>query len=187
MPTEDKLLERLDRAVRASRVAETIERTTLELGALLTKDPRARLAWRTVPLNVYGHLPDEIASSWVFVLRANSTSGANGIPTVQRVMSYRGSADLQTWDGRAWEAHCLSSGFDKSIDEMWLSIPTNVWHRPIMNDTDWIVVSFHTAAPETLIEERAADERTPGRVRRVPSCMRGEPRGKLSLVRRNTR
>ena len=43
MPTEDKLLERLDRAVRASRVADTIERTTLELGALLTKDPRAAL------------------------------------------------------------------------------------------------------------------------------------------------
>ena len=45
MPTEDKLLERLDRAVRASRVADTIERTALELGALLTKDPRARLAY----------------------------------------------------------------------------------------------------------------------------------------------
>ena len=89
MPTEDKLLERLDRAVRASRVAETIERTTLELGALLTKDQRARLAWRTVPLNVYGHLPDEIASSWVFVLRANSTSGAERHPnSIQRVMSY---------------------------------------------------------------------------------------------------
>ena len=164
MPTEDKLLERLDRAVRASRVADTIERTTLELGALLTKDPRARLAWRTVPLNAYGHLPDEIASSWGFVLRANSTSGAERHPnSIQRVMSYRGSADLQTWDGRAWESHCLSSGFDKSIDERWLSIPTNVWHRPIMNDTDWIVVSFHTAAPETLIEERAADDENPGK------------------------
>jgi hypothetical protein len=164
MPTEDKLLERLDRAVRASRVADTIERTTLELGALLTKDPRARLAWPTVPLNVYGHLPDEIASSWVFVLRANSISGAERHPnSIQRVMSYRGSADLQTWDGRAWESHCLSSSFDKSIDERWLSIPTNVWHRPIMNDTDWTVVSFHTAAPETLIEERAADDENPGK------------------------
>ena len=164
MPTEDKLLERLDRAVRASRVADTIERTTLGLGALLTKDPRARLAWRTVPLNVYGHLPDEIASSWVFVLRANSTSGAERHPnSIQRVRSYRGSAHLQTWDGRAWESHCLSSGFDKSIDERWLSIPTNVWHRPIMNDTDWIVVPFHPAAPETLIEERAADDENPGK------------------------
>ena len=164
MPTEDKLLERLDRAVRASRVADTIERTAVELGALLTKDPLARLAWRTVPLKMYGHLPDEIASSWVFVLRANSTSGAERHPnSIQRVMSYSGSADLQTWDGRAWESHCLSSGFDKSIDERWLSIPTNVWHRPIMNDTDWIVVSFHTAAPETLIEERAADDENPGK------------------------
>jgi hypothetical protein len=32
-----------------------------------------------------------------------------------------------------------------------------------MNDTDWIVVSFHTAAPETLIEERAADDENPGK------------------------
>jgi hypothetical protein len=80
MPTEDKLLERLDRAVRASRVADTIERTTLELGALLTKDPRARLAWRMVPLNVYGHLPDEIGRAGSLCCELTPPAVPNGIP-----------------------------------------------------------------------------------------------------------
>src|SRR5262249_29011051 len=40
----------------------------------------------------------------------------------------------------------------------WISIPTNVWHPPVINAAaDWAVVSFHTVPAEELIEERPAD------------------------------
>jgi hypothetical protein len=36
-----------------------------------------------------------------------------------------------------------------------ISIPKNVWHRPVIPEgADWLVVSFHTVPPDELIEER---------------------------------
>jgi len=37
----------------------------------------------------------------------------------------------------------------------WISIPPNVWHRPVVGkDADWVVISFHTVPAEELIEEK---------------------------------
>ena len=36
-----------------------------------------------------------------------------------------------------------------------------MWHRPVMGGGDWVVVSFHTAADDALIEERPADDENP--------------------------
>jgi len=76
MPREPQILESLDHAIRAPRVAAFLSSVTAEVRALLDGDATARLAWRTVPLDIYGHLPGGIASSWVFVLRAGCSSGA---------------------------------------------------------------------------------------------------------------
>ncbi len=42
--------------------------------------------------------------------------------------------------------------------ERWISIPTNVWHQGVAPGENWVVVSFHTAARDELIEERPLTE-----------------------------
>ncbi len=81
MNSERSILESLDQAVRAQRASSFLSALTSDVGTVLNRDPAARLAWRTVPLEIYDHLPAGIASSWVFVLRAGCSSGAGAIPT----------------------------------------------------------------------------------------------------------
>jgi len=41
------------------------------------------------------------------------------------------------------------------LEQRWISIPPNVWHRPVVGrDADWAVVSFHTVEAHELIEEK---------------------------------
>ena len=82
-------------------------------------------------------------------------------------MSLRGSADLQIWEDGDWRPNVLVGDPDAPLDRRWLSIPLNVWHKPVMGDTHWTVVSFHTVEAAELIEERPTgkpDE--PGTVQR---------------------
>jgi hypothetical protein len=153
--TEHLTLEALDRAWRAAGVHPIIEAIASRVEERLARDPGASLAWEPVPLATYaGSLPPGIESSWIFVLRAGITSGAERHPNShQRVMSLRGRGDLQTWDDGVWTAHVLESDAARALGERWLSIPVNVWHKPVMGDSNWVVLSFHTASDETLIEE----------------------------------
>jgi hypothetical protein len=163
-PNEQAILDLLEAAIRAPRAAAVLAAATDEVSADLAANPSARLAWRPIPLSTFEGVPDVIASSWVFVLRAGCTTGAERHPnSIQRFMSYRGSADMQTWDGRAWVSNHLSSNPQAPLERRWLSIPTNVWHRPVMDAGDWVVISFHTAADDKLIEERPADVENPDR------------------------
>ena len=162
MHSERDILESLEREIRLPRASSFLSALTAEVSALLKRDPATRLAWRSVPLDVYERLPDGIASSWIFVLRAGCSSGAERHPnSIQRVMSYQGSADMQTWDGQRWASNALRSEEGQPLENRWLSIPTNVWHRPVMEDVDWAVVSFHTASETELIEELPLDDEHP--------------------------
>ena len=162
MNSERDILESLDRQVRLTRAAEFLRAVAAEVGDVLNRDPAARLAWRSVPLEIYDCLPSGVASSWVFVLRAGCSSGAERHPnSIQRVMSYQGWADMRTWDGQRWVSNVLRSDPAQPLENRWLSIPTNVWHRPVMGDSDWTVVSFHTAPDYELIEELPLDDEQP--------------------------
>jgi hypothetical protein len=162
--SERDILESLDREIRTPQAAAFLSALTTEVTAVLKRDPAAHLAWRTVPLSIYGRLPDGIASSWIFVLRAGCSSGAERHPnSIQRVMSYQGSADMRTWNGERWLSHLLRSEPEHSLEDRWLSIRANVWHRPVMGDADWAVVSFHTASEAALIEELPLDDEQPDR------------------------
>jgi hypothetical protein len=172
--SERDIVEALDREIRTPRAAALLSALTAEVGAVLKRDPGARLAWRTVPLDIYDHLPAGIASSWVFVLRAGCSSGAERHPnSIQRVMSYQGWADMRTWDGERWVSHILRSEAEQPPANRWLSIPTNVWHRPVMGDVDWAVVSFHTASDAELIEELPLDDEQPDRGSRAATVYAG--------------
>ena len=174
MNPEQQILESLDQQVRGPRASAFLAALTAEVTAVLKRDPAARLAWRSVPLDTYDCLPDAIASSWVFVLRAGCSSGAERHPnSIQRVMSYRGWADMQTWNGQRWVSNVLRSEAREPLENRWLSIPTNVWHRPVMADVDWAVVSFHTASDTALIEELPLDDEQPDRGTRTATVYAG--------------
>jgi hypothetical protein len=58
---------------------------------------------------------------------------------------------------------CFGEDPDAPLERRWISIPTNVWHRPVIDAAgDWAVVSFHTMPAEELIEDRPDDSREAG-------------------------
>jgi hypothetical protein len=120
------------------------------------------MAWEPIPLSIYGNsLPPPIRSSWVFILRAGATTGAERHPNShQRMMSIQGTGDMQTGGEGRWQSNLLVSDPNADLQRRWISIPQNVWHQVVVPEgTDWVVVSFHTVPAEELIEERpgAAD------------------------------
>jgi len=173
MSAEQDILESLDRAIRSPRAAAYLDSLAADVTRTLYRDPGARLAWNTVPLEIYDPLPEGIRSSWIFVLRAGCSSGAERHPnSIQRVMSLGGWADMRTWDGKRWMSNLLRSDAGR-LENRWLSIPTNVWHRPVMDDVDWLVVSFHTASDAELIEELPLDDEHPDRGTRAREVYAG--------------
>ena len=125
----------------------------------------ALMCWEPIPLDLIATtLPPEIRSAWVFVLRAGANTGAEKHPNShQRMMSFEGSGDFQTGEPGKWDSNVLVSDPDAPLERRWISIPPNVWHRPLIDaEADWAVVSFHTVRAEDLIEERPDDSREAG-------------------------
>ena len=162
-PAERRLLERLDAAVRAEEVSATLRSAVRRVERILERGPTEIEAWESIPLEIYGsRLPPAIHSSWVFILRAGVTTGAERHPNShQRMVSWRGQGDFQTHDGRRWQPHWLVSDRSAALENRWISIPPNTWHQGVVMEKDWVVVSFHTAFAAELVEERPVpgDER----------------------------
>ena len=157
---ESRILEALDVAVRAEAIRPKIEAIVARVEQKLRESSDAVLAWEPVPLDFYtAPLPETIRSSWVFILRANTATGAERHPNShQRMMSYRGSGDFQTRPEGDWRSHLLTSDPTAPIAERWISIPPRVWHQGVVPGENWVVVSFQTAAEHELIEERPVTE-----------------------------
>ena len=156
---ESKILETLDLAVRSESIASKMEAIVARIEQRLRERPEEVLAWEAIPLDFYTiPLPETIRSSWVFILRANTTTGAERHPNShQRMMSYRGSGNFQTMTDGGWRSHALGSERTSPIHDRWISIPPNVWHQGVVPGENWVVVSFHTALEHELIEERPAE------------------------------
>jgi hypothetical protein len=152
---ERAILQSLDAAISDEAVIAKLDLLVAQVEAKLAQDPAAVMAYEPVPLNWYGgKLPGPIRSSWVFILRARTNTGAERHPNSrQRVASYRGTGDLQVWDDQ-WRSNFLKSEAETSLESRWLSIPVNVWHQVVVPENNWVVVSFHTVPAEELIEER---------------------------------
>src|SRR5687768_9372284 len=115
------LLERLDAAVREPRAQSALAGVAGRLLERLEADRSPVMTWEPVPLEVYPPLPEGIRSSWVFVLRQNTTTGAERHPNShQRVMSLRHAADLQTWEAGSWRSNLLVSDPDAPLLRRWL-------------------------------------------------------------------
>lgn len=151
-----KILQDLDEIVRRESAKAVIDSLVPRVEQKLKKDSEALLAWETVPLDTYGKgLPDIIRSSWVFIVRAQTKSGAERHPNShQYMMSYRGTGDLQVRKDERWDSNLLVSDPEKGIENRWVSVPPYTWHQAVAPKKNWVVVSFHTALEDELIEER---------------------------------
>lgn len=154
---ERSRLESLDAVLRSEDVRKEIRPVVERVGTELARKKQALMAWEALPLTVFGRkLPAEIRSAWFFVLRAGADTGAERHPNShQRMMSFQGSGDMQTGEPGQWQSNALVSDPRAPLEGRWISIPPNVWHRPVVDaNADWTVVSFHTVRAEELIEER---------------------------------
>ena len=153
---ETTILKALDIAVRSKSITSRIDQLVSRVEQKLDARPDDVLAWESIPLDSYtSPLPEPIRSSWVFVLRSNTITGAERHPNShQRMMSYRGHGDFQTRTQGDWRSHLLESDQMLPIEQRWISIPPNVWHQGVVPGENWVVVSFHTAADHELVEER---------------------------------
>jgi hypothetical protein len=180
---ERSLLEGIDKMLRAEDVRAQIQPVVKRVRAELQRKATAVMAWEPIPLSIYGNaLPAMIRSSWVFILRAGTNTGAERHPNShQRMMSFEGSGDMQVGKAKQtlnaqrstpkaevklqqaepsgkWQSNVLVSYPDALLERRWVSIPENVWHQPVVSkEADWVVVSFHTVPAEELIEERPID------------------------------
>jgi len=164
---ERSVLEALDKIVQSEKVRAKILPIAERVRADLARKPGALMTWEPVALETFGALPPAIRSGWVFILRAGSDTGAERHPNShQRMMSFEATGDLQTDLKSAesdvqteseivWQSNVLVSDPDAPLERRWISIPKNVWHRPVIpKGADWVVVSFHTVPAAELIEER---------------------------------
>jgi hypothetical protein len=156
-PTERSILKLLDSILGSGAVRAQIQPIVQRVSRELARNPTAVMAWEPIPLEIYGGaLPPPIRSSWVFILRAGPTTGAERHPNShQRMMSFQGTGDMQTGGEGRWQSNVLVSEQDAALEQKWISIPPNVWHQVVVPEgDDWVVVSFHTVPAEDLIEER---------------------------------
>jgi hypothetical protein len=162
-------LEKLDAIVRSDELRAKINPVVDRVCAALSQKPAALMTWEPIPLEIFGHgLPPQIQSGWIFVLPAGADTGAERHPNShQRMMTLQGSGDMKTESkkeelrikkdekGIDWQSNILVSDPGAPLERRWISIPPNVWHRPVVGrDVDWVVISFHTVPVEQLIEEK---------------------------------
>src|SRR6266496_1323406 len=165
---ERSLLQQLDRILRSEQIRAQILPIVERVRSELVQKQVMLMAWEPIPLTLFGDaLPAVIRSSWVFILRAGADTGAERHPNShQRMMSFEATGDMQTAaeppergahapSDIIWKSNILVSDPEASLERRWISIPQNVWHRPVIpKGADWVVVSFHTVPAEELIEER---------------------------------
>lgn len=157
--SEQAILQVLDAAAARPEAASVLSRIAKRVLATLARAPGEIEAWEAVPLDVYGALPPEIGSSWVFALRKGVATGAERHPNSwQRMFTWSGGGDFQVHDGKRWVSHHLSTNRSAPLQDRWLSIPPDTWHQGVVGDEDWVVVSFHTVPKGELIEERPDPE-----------------------------
>ena len=164
-PEERTRLESIDTILRSEAVRREVRPILERVRAELARKTEALMTWEPIPLTIFGRaLPPEIRSAWVFVLRAGVDTGAERHPNShQRMMSFEGSGDMQTGAPGQWQSNVLVSNPEALLEQRWISIPQNAWHRPVVGaDADWTVVSFHTVPAEDLIEEKPADSSKDG-------------------------
>lgn len=156
----DRLIGALDEVVRTASVSGELKKA-LERVLRQIESSTELMAWEVIPSTVFGRsLPESIRSCWVFGIRAGAETGAERHPNShQRSLSLTGSGVFEVREADDWTPHGLVSEPHAPIGQRWVTIPESTWHRLLVDKQAWGMVSFHTVAPEELIEERPVDPR----------------------------
>jgi mannose-6-phosphate isomerase-like protein (cupin superfamily) len=140
--------------LRRGGVSETLNRLKRELRA--SPEP---FVWASVGLRGADELlPPEIRSAWLFALKAGMWSGLHHHPnSVQHmiVVSGRGRSKIAGVEGGL-------TAFDRNAgwEEQWCVIDRGVPHEFFPEGEDMVVMSFHTAGPDELLEVSADSNST---------------------------
>ena len=145
---ESAVMKQLTERLGEPAVAATLDPIGDELLAELGSDPDGpKSTFRAIPPDLYGELPADIRSAWLFALRKGFDHPSEYHPnSIQRMFALKRSGRFQVWDGREWVTRSLRPG------DAGLSIPFDTWHRAPALDEDWVVASFHTADANQLVE-----------------------------------
>ena len=138
----------MDRAVvelvtRADVVA-TIEWLKAELRA--SHEP---FVWATIDIGNVRDIPEKIQSAWIFALRAERWSGSHYHPNSVQHMAVIEGRGRSRVGGAIGEMAAFGDG---GPGERWFVIEPGVPHEFYPVDGDMIVMSFHTAAAQELLE-----------------------------------
>lgn len=132
--------------LRRASIAETIRSLKKEL--VSSPEP---FVWASLGLRAQDDtMPPEIQSAWIFALKADTWSGAHRHPNSTQhtiVLEGRGrvriagaESDLRTFDP------------DAPAGDLWTVIEADTPHEFYPVAGDLIVLSFHTAKPDELVE-----------------------------------
>ena len=151
MPTESQAMLRLAACAREILAGAFVRGAAQALLYRLGIDARETACWTTLPLGIFREpLPPDVRSAWVFALRRGHVFPAERHPdSIQRMFALSGHGAMEVWDDGAWHASSLSG----LMAHEGLSIRPGMWHRPAVLESDWTVLSFHTASAEDLVEE----------------------------------
>jgi hypothetical protein len=154
----DPIIAALDRVVARSAVATVVRERLARVLRQLEGSP-GPMAWETIPLGAFEtSLPESIRSCWIFVIRAGAATGAERHPNShQRSLSLTGTGTFELRERGSWASHPLVSTEGGAPERRWVTIPPSTWHRLFVDTQAWGMLSFHTVAPEELIEERPVD------------------------------
>jgi hypothetical protein len=125
-------------------VVAMIERLKSELGA--SDEP---FVWATIDIGSVRDIPEKVRSAWIFALRADRWSGAHYHPnSVQHMAVIEGHGRSRV-AGTIGEMVAFGDG---GPGKRWFVIEPGVSHEFYPVDGDMIVMSFHTATAQELLE-----------------------------------
>jgi len=153
--SEQEYLRKIEALLDNEKARFVIDKAVIETKAMLDADPERLTAAVQVSLSVFGDsLPSEIKSCRVFALRAGLESGIECHPNShQRVLSLEGTGEIRVFDDPEPYTVSLRSDRGGPLKLRWGSLQENIWHQPVAGMEDWVVLTFHTASEDELIDE----------------------------------
>ncbi|HLW74949.1 MAG TPA: hypothetical protein VKT74_07770 [Gammaproteobacteria bacterium] len=144
-------LDSLDRAVAVLLKQAPIRESIARLKGELQTSPEP-FVWATLDCQpLAGILPPQILSAWIFVLRRDVWSGAHFHPnSIQHMVVVEGRGRSKI---AGEESLMLPYGTPGHPPEAaWQVIEKKVTHEFLPEAADMVVISFHTCAPDELLE-----------------------------------
>ena len=108
--------------------------------------------WSTIDLqSLTAQLPGTIRSGWIFVLKKDVASGCHYHPnSIQNMVMIEGQGTSKVGENSRHMRRFADP--DSSLEDIWYVIPEGTPHEFFPAETNMVVVSFHTSAPDELEE-----------------------------------